>query len=453
MVVLTAALSITLVRLPVYFGHDAVLRPLTIGVLLMCAAWAVPRKQHSLNHVVSAAAATFVAIVFVEVIRGSKAGVYSSPGGAAVEGVTYLAVLAFAITLLASARDEAERDKRLAALALAPGVYMAVNLLMHYSGAESPAAADPGSASLALGSPAQILNLLGIPATRIEFPMANSINNFGVAAAAGLAAAAALLLRTRIPRRFTVPAIAACSGCILLGDNRGSLLIAVAVILWFLVARRVRAAGGIAAIVPVLPIVVVGGFGLLANSGILDLFSRNAGDFTTGNNRLYIWEGAWEFLQQPTTQLLYGWGAGGHISSGASSRYAYVFTGRPDASSVHTHDLALQTLFDGGLLALAATTVVVAVTLTALAQRNGAAMALVAMLIVIVLCGATEVTPTYYSQEALLMTLLTVGAAAGVGRPQHAAAERTLTPSAPRSAAAHAGGSHELDAVTSASRG
>jgi hypothetical protein len=36
------------------------------------------------------------------------------------------------------------------------------------------------------------------------------------------------------------------------------------------------------------------------------------------------------------------------------------------------------------------------------------------MLMVIVLSGATEVSPTHYSEEALIMTLLIAGAAAGI---------------------------------------
>ena len=47
------------------------------------------------------------------------------------------------------------------------------------------------------------------------------------------------------------------------------------------------------------------------------------------------------------------------------------------------------------------------------------AIALVAILLVFVACGATEVSITYYAEEALVMTLLIMGVAAGLAvRPQ-----------------------------------
>jgi O-antigen ligase len=92
---------------------------------------------------------------------------------------------------------------------------------------------------------------------------------------------------------------------------------------------------------------------------------------------------------------------------------------------VHAHDLALQTVLDAGLIGLAVLTVVVTMALRRLARLGNPALALVAMLVTVILCGATEVTPTYYSQEALIMTLLAMGVATrAVGTRPAAGASR-----------------------------
>ena len=79
----------------------------------------------------------------------------------------------------------------------------------------------------------------------------------------------------------------------------------------------------------------------------------------------------------------------------------------------------LQTILDEGYIGLLILVVLIWRTFVLLRRHlrldpRSPASALVAMLLVIILSGATEVSPTYYSEEVLLMVFLIAGAAAAL---------------------------------------
>jgi hypothetical protein len=419
-----AASCIVIVRAPLLVGHTQPLKLLMLLLLWAATAAAAqgerrfaPPREGAL-----ALGLLYAGSVGLEVIRGSKAGVYGSAINAYQLAVLFLGLVVFAYMAINRASSEVQRERRLIALALAPGVYVTLNVLLWAAGISSPAADAPGGGSVALGDPSSTLAAVGIHVGRVEFPMANSINLFGVAAAGGFAAIGVMLVRRspHVPRRLALLLAAGCLAGLLLGDSRGSLLIAIAVVLWFVFSARIRAASGVAVLVPVLPLLLLTVLGLVAGTAFDTSLSRSgSGDLATGTNRLYIWQGAWDVIKHPAVDAVWGWGAGGQITSGASLNYAYLFTGVADPTTMPAHSLVLQTLLDGGYIGLLILLAVLASSITSLARitrarpRSGSGP-LLASVVTIVLAGTTEVAPTYYAQEAFITMLLAVGAAAAV---------------------------------------
>jgi hypothetical protein len=425
LVLAVAAFSIVLIRLPLLVGHTQQLKLLTLALVWFATAAANgPRRLGSARSGALAMGLLYAGYVGVELIRGADAGVYGSVINAYQLAVLYGSLVLFAFVAVNRAQDRLQRERRLAAIAFAPAAYALVNVLLWAGGAPTRAAEGPGGGSIALGDPASTLGAVGIHVGRVEFPLTNSINLFGVVAAGGLAATGIMLVRRvpAVPRWLAVLGAVACGAGLLLGDSRGSLIVAVAVILWFALSGRIRAASGVAVIFPVLPLLLLTALGMLAGTGLDTELSRNGGDFATGTNRLYIWQGAWEVVKHPNIDAVWGWGAAGQITSGASSNYAYLFSGQADPTAAPTHSVVLQTLVDGGYVGLGILVLVMVMTISGLARftrQHARSMTgpILGAVVAIVLGGTTEVAPTYYSQEAFIAVLLAAGAASGIALP------------------------------------
>lgn len=402
-VVCTVALfSLVILRLPVLLGGRSVLLP-AVAAVFICATLLMPVR---LPRGASAAiVAAFAAVLGLELVRGAMAGAYSSLSYAVSESVTYGALILFGYAFVAAARKD--REMRLSLLAMAPAVYAATNLVLFPL---RPAREIAGS--VALGESATVLQSLGIQAERVIFPMATSINLFSVVCAAGLAAAVVLTARPSVlPRWFTGAGALACAVCLLLGDSRGPLLIGAAVSLFFALRRRSGGSWAIAYLIPALPLLLVLGLRVLGSSELAEELSRSGNDITTATGRTELWQNAWRFLSSWPPESLFGWGAYGHVTSGASLSWYMDFRGTADPIRVQSHSLVLQTIFDSGWFGLAVLVGAAATTFTSLARSaSSSTTALVASLAVVLLCGVTEVAGTYLSQEALATMLLTMGA-------------------------------------------
>jgi O-antigen ligase len=183
------------------------------------------------------------------------------------------------------------------------------------------------------------------------------------------------------------------------------------------------------------PALVIGGLGLLANSNVVQLLSRQRGDFSTATNRLHIWEPVWSYLQHPSLDMLYGFGANGHITSGVSRTYGYLFAGTVDPTSYTTHNVVLQTALDVGYLGVVVFLVLVVRSL-ALLQRSTEPVgtAAFAILTILLLSGMTEAQPSYRFMDTFGAFLLLVGVAATA--PQTQASASALAYSVPSRASA-----------------
>jgi O-antigen ligase len=432
MVTIIAALSITIVRIPVFFGGKSILESATLPIFILCVGWGLPRQRRgSLANWPAAIAFLYAALIAIALFRGADARVYGTTTSALIQSATYLLFVAFGIILITTARNTRERNERLVAIALAPAAYVVINAVMNLAGLQN---SEPNGSTA--GTPAEILRLFGISAGRERFPLATSINLFSIIVAAALVSIVILRFRTSslTSRTIVGTTISACIYCLLLGDSRAALLIAGIVILIFALKFRIPAIG-VGGIVPLLPLAIIGLIALVDSTNVGSALSRGSGqgqEVATATGRLYIWKGSWEVLKHFNIQELYGWGAAGHVTSGAYLRYLPYFGYNSSDTSLFTHDIVLQTLFDMGIIGLVVLVVAVWSTWRALqsyiyTDSQSPAIALMAILLVIILSGGTEVSPTYYSQEALLQVLLIMGAAAGLTSSTRLTGKRSVT--------------------------
>lgn len=402
-----AALSIVLIRLPM----ASVTRPLVVALLLLCILM-VGTHRAKLT-VQTGVVLGFAALTGLTVIRGATAGVYSSFAGTATEAALYVALVAFAISITANAPSLWVRDQRIVALALAPSVYCAVSLVLLAAGVE------PQSEGIVVGEKSTLLALVGVTAERQQFPFAAGVNSMGVIAAVGISACIVLLMRRAAPRGWTVAGLVASLTAMGLSDTRLAFFVAVIIGAWYGWGKRVIGARAIAVAVPLLPLVFLWLVSATKASWFAEMFTRGGGEFATGNGRLDIWEGVWQRLQTGGGDLLFGWGAFGQVTSGASKNYMRMFRGFDNPERFSAHNVVLQTILDMGVVGLALLVAVVYVTASAITtatreRRVEPAVALLAMILTGVLSGMTEATPTYLTQETLAALLLASGAAAGL---------------------------------------
>jgi O-antigen ligase len=427
LITIAAACSITVVRLPIFFGGKTILNAIILLLLGLCVGWGVPRQRRgAFANWPVAIAFFYAALIVISLYRGAHAGVFGTTESATSQSLIYLLFVAFGVILLTTARSTDERNERLLAVAFAPIVYVVVNTLMNLAGLQNSAPLDSTD-----GTTAEMLRLLGISAVRTRFPLALSINLFSIVVAAALAAIVLLALRTSSPvsRKVTWLVIAACLYCLLLGDSRAALIIAAFVILVFALRCRIPAML-VAGMIPLLPLLIIGTLRIVSSTNISGALSRGTGqtqELATATGRLYIWKGAWDVLKHFSFEEIYGWGAAGHVTSGAYLHYVLLFGANASDTALFTHDIVLQTLLDMGVIGLGSLVLVIWSTWRILQRQvttdpRSPAIALMAIVLVIILSGGTEVSPTYYSQEALLEILLIAGAAAGL------AATRTRTP-------------------------
>ncbi len=421
-----AAASVTLIRAGESFGHKTILQGVVIGIFLYAILWAIPRQPRGsfLNPRV-ALVLLFVASIGFALIRGAQHGTYGNVASAGGKAALYSVVALFGVTLITTAEDRETRDRRLLALALALPVYAALNLVLHLGGMQNP---NPAGATA--GTSSQLAGLVGISSGREVFPLTTSINLYSIAVGASVAAVGVLRLRAPqwCPRWLLALVTLICVYELLVGDSRTEVAVALCVVMIFAVFRRFKGSPWIAVIIPALPLIVLGFLRVLAATGVANAFNRNTpgqnqfGSVVSGTGRVDIWQGAWQVLKRLQLQEIFGWGAAGHITSGASLRYAYVFPRDPLGYTEFTHSLPIQIVLDEGIVGLLLLIAALWMTFSALRRHitldpGSPAIALVAILLVFIACGATEVSITYYAEEALVMALLIMGAAAGLAVP------------------------------------
>jgi O-antigen ligase len=359
------------------------------------------------------AVALVVTIVALSLLRAGAQTPYAVNGGAAVEALRWLAFVGLAALILLLAAPGWERRMCVMAVTIAPALYVGINVLLYLAGLENPAFPSGVYAQ------AKMLSIVGIDHERVVFPLASGLNNFGNIAAVALGSTVVLALRSQGRTRLVYGVLVAVSAsAVLLTDARAAfvapIVAVVAVMLAPVLAARLAPWFVLAALPLATAAIKVG-----ESLGLSDLLARDrVAGAAASSDRTIIWSQAIEFFSHPSADFLLGYGAYGHVTTGVSNQYAYLFTGAARFEKT-THSFALQALLDLGIVGLAVAVVVLGAVALKLARRleHGGSerhAALLAMLLTLVLLGATESTPMIYAPEALAAFLLVLLVAATI---------------------------------------
>jgi O-antigen ligase len=365
--------------------------------------------------------------------RAEHAGLYTSWREPTTQWLMIAALALLALRIFGGGGELSSRSSNLALIVHAPAVFVGVNVLLRLTRNHLPFAL-PTSISLAQGGTNQVARLLGIHLTRVAFPLSLSVNAMGVVAAAGFAGATVYAMRSRAARPAAIVSAIVCLWGLFASDSRGPLLYSLAVILLFIVWRRVRAAAGIGVLIPLTPVLAIAILGFLGSSGLVNALSRQSGDIATGNNRFLIWHAIFNLVKHPSVDQLYGFGVYGQLQSGVVYQYTYLFGNTLTPIYEHAHNLVLQTLLDFGYIGVIALVALVTQAIRALERQSrsafpSTALAMLALLLVLVLSGTTEAYPSYFSLDTLAIFVLALSAAV-IGEAQ--------SPPAPEVSVGHA---------------
>ena len=421
LVTFVALFSLVLIRVPYLVGYTAdegfvTLLPFTIAI-----AWMLRQPRRQADRRLTLLIAGFIGLLAIALYRGKGAGV--GTGGTReilVQLGSVMVISAFGVLLFTTAQAKAETWWRLIAVALTPAVYVGSNVMLRFAGF-SATEVDPNAVSYATGTSAKTLALIGVNIKREALPMNPSINGMGVVAAVGLVAAATLALRTKgLERRVGVIGAGMCLVALLLTDTRAALILAIIVIALMAIIKRTRVALLLAIVIPFSSWIVTAVLSFLSTVGWVTPLSRGTKDVSTGNGRTIIWHAAQhQFGMSDIFHTLFGFGANGQVTSGASQQYAYLFEAIPNPLLVHVHNLGLQMLLDTGVVGLVLLLITIVLAVARLERINkisprGPVAALVGGILMLFLTGATEPSPTYRTQDTLVFAMLLLSAAAGL---------------------------------------
>lgn len=300
------------------------------------------------------------------------------------------------------------------AVSLALPVYVLLNVVLFAIGVENP---QPMSVNFPEGS---LGALLGVRIERTLFPLAKSIQNFGVLSGLSLCVSLNVLLaeRTRPWLRFASMNLCAFSvTALILADSRGPLLFGCIAGISVPLLQRLRLGKLVRLIVPVaplLPALLLIGLTTIARTPFGQSVSRQPGDISSATGRAFIWGVATaKLIQNPSLQDIVGYGQYGAKGAGVSQAWASLFKGfLEDATLTSTHNLALQLIYDTGFLGLAIVLWLLWWALGRLhrdrtADNAVSTTAFSGIIFYLVIAGTTEATVSIgYSEPLILISLI-----------------------------------------------
>lgn len=331
-------------------------------------------------------------------------------------------LIAFCIGLLAlNVARWAAPQRRAAVVSIIEGAgfFLVINVLTHLAGVH-PSTSRLGGA-VTSGGPFQ---------QRLSFLLSPSEAVLAAVAAAYLVGVAMLALEAR--ERYAWRLLAASAAVfVLLGANYRAPL-ALGLALWVVLRARPRLVRKCAPIAGVLllllPFVypqvrrVTDPLAAKVATSVPLLDRTGAADPGGLSGRDLVWSNSLEFWWSvPVVEKVIGFGAGGQQRSGASSTYARLFRGgyaNPAAAS--THNVALQQLYDAGLVGMGLLVAGIHLVLRRYSRVSGSdalSLAGLASAFILVATAATEVTLAPGSYDVPIWMLLVL-AAAIAGAPE-----------------------------------
>jgi O-antigen ligase len=275
--------------------------------------------------------------------------------------------------------------------------------------------------------PNKILSLVGLNVQRIRSPLSGGLNNF--AAISGLTFAMGLSLArvSRGFRRFLGIAVSLLGLVgLVLADSRAViassfLAIFVCVVLTRSASVR-RLSPNAIYFLPFLPVLFVLVFPVLQESGALRWLQREgtfAAKIGVTSGRDIIWSAIVDVAKDWNPIQVVGYGAYGQVLSGAAKDYSWIFSELGSGSGKSTHNAALQIFIDLGYLGLAIWLIWLSRLIRMIvgqiefgvgasggAVRAGYLYPVLIGVVLILLCGLTEVSGTIYYPDIFSFLLI-----------------------------------------------
>jgi O-antigen ligase len=214
--------------------------------------------------------------------------------------------------------------------------------------------------------------------------------------------------------------VAVAAVALLASDSRMALAAAVGVAAISLMFRRrlaFPAAVIVLAVMTIAPIALLKLTEQLDGLTLAQRVARSQSDLSTLNTRDEVWQGALAAHSAGSmSDQFVGYGAWGHVTSGATAYYEHLFSRAIEAPTVH--NAVLQHLLDSGYIGIF---VFAGFVLSCLRRLSAGVQAdlpfahpLFALLLYLAVNGITEATATVYHQESLGLLLFLSGAAASL---------------------------------------
>ncbi|HVX49982.1 MAG TPA: O-antigen ligase family protein [Chitinophagaceae bacterium] len=241
------------------------------------------------------------------------------------------------------------------AVVLPYALFSAANFLLYFMGIRLlKSSAFNGDIVL---SKAVMLSYFGINMKRIEFPFVNGFNSYAVYVGALLSITMPLATLVKKHRLITRGSSIIFVATILCTDSRAALItpILITIFLWFIRNKKDFSPGYrfLSLIIIVGPVLFLSLVPFLISTlGLEAALSRSSGDIESGNSRFLIWAiCAAQFLAFKPMDII-GYGEFGHLGSGASKLWAYLFGSYNDAELTNPHNTMFSLIFDYGYIGL-----------------------------------------------------------------------------------------------------
>lgn len=265
----------------------------------------------------------------------------------------------------------------------------------------------------------RLLSFVGISGDRISFPISSGPTAFGPIAGMLTTIGLCLLIfpNTRMQRFFGF--LAALLGLVgvFLVDSRSALVsIPMAFFLAYSFTRSAKLRKTLLVFVvllPFVPLIMVGIVQVLSQTEIAAVFQRQSGfaqKLGVASGRENIWLSVIHLFANPDPIHFVGFGAYGHIISGVSKEYSWVFN-QAGAALATAHNASLQVLLDCGYIGVAIWVVLVYRVQKATLQSvdfvrfPDAALLLSATSFYFIISGFFDVSTTFYQADTFPLFL------------------------------------------------
>lgn len=277
--------------------------------------------------------------------------------------------------------------------------YFSANIILWLFGVQS------AGGMYAMMGENRILALIGVNVLRVTFPVSSGLNGMAIFATASIGIGLAFLFTQSgfLLRSLALVLIGICAFVILMSDSRGALFAMMIVLAAAVFVRRAafrRILPWLLTLLPLLPLMAIAFVSLIPKDIIFGLLSRGGGQFvtpaaalTTGRN--YIWGSILSLFEEPSFNIVYGWGMYGHVASGASTKFAWIFD--DSGITAHTtHNMYLQAFVDRGIIGLIILVTTIFIVIKSLMRRY-------------VECQSSGTRVTEPLMGILILTALTAG--------------------------------------------